>query len=255
MTKRRLKDLSEISSRRVYYLIALAIIAIAVVSSVALTRPLPASSSSSSSKTIQVTGSGTLSAPPDQAVLYLAVETQASTATAATTTNAAAMTKVINALTAAGISNSSMQTTSYTLNPVYSNSPNQSVATTIIGYDAINSIQVTLTNLGSVGQVLDQAIAAGANQVQGITFTLSNAAQATLQKQALQLAMQDADSQAKATAAALGVTIVGPISVSPSYVFQPVSYNRYSALAASSTPVQPGTLQVTVTVQVTYQFS
>jgi uncharacterized protein YggE len=165
------------------------------------------------------------------------------------------MTKVINSLTAAGISNDSIQTTSYTLNPIYSNPANQSVASTIIGYDATNSIQVTLSNLGSVGQVLDQAISAGANQVQGITFTLSNAAQTALQKQALQLAMQDADSQAKATAAALGVSIVGPISVSPSYAFQPASYNRYSMLAASATPVQPGTLQVTVTVQVTYQFS
>jgi len=187
--------------------------------------------------------------------MYLAVETQGSTATVATTANAAAMTKVISALIAAGISNESIQTTAYTLNPVYSNPTNQSVAPSIIGYDAVNSIQVTLSNLGSVGQVLDHAISAGVNQVQGITFTLSNTAQAALQKQALQLAMQDADNQAKATAAALGVTIVGPLSVSPSYVFQPVSYNRYSALAASTTPVQPGTLQVTVTVQVTYQFS
>jgi len=247
--------LSEISGRRVYYLVALAIIGIVLVSAVALTRPLVISTSNSSSKTIQVTGTGTLSATPDQAVMYLAVETQGSTATVATTANAAAMTKVISALIAAGISNESIQTTAYTLNPVYSNPTNQSVAPSIIGYDAVNSIQVTLSNLGSVGQVLDHAISAGVNQVQGITFTLSNTAQAALQKQALQLAMQDADNQAKATAAALGVTIVGPLSVSPSYVFQPVSYNRYSALAASTTPVQPGTLQVTVTVQVTYQFS
>jgi len=247
--------LSEISGRRFYYLVALAIIGIVLVSALALTRPLTISSSNSSSKTIQVTGTGTLSATPDQAVMYLAVETQGSTATAATTANAATMTKVISALIAVGISNESIQTTAYTLNPLYSSPTNQSVAPSIVGYDAVNSIQVTLSNLESVGQVLDQAISAGANQVQGITFTLSNTAQAALQKQALQIAMQDAYNQAKATAAALGVTIVGPVSVSPSYVFQPVSYNRYSALAASTTPVQPGTLQVTVTVQVTYQFS
>jgi len=248
--------LSEIPSRRVYYLGALAIVAMVVVSSVALMRPPLAVSSSSSPKTIQVTGTGTLSAAPDQALLDLAVETQASTATLATSENAAIMTNVINTLTSVGISNDSIQTTSYSLTPVYSNPSNQSVAPSIIGYDAVNAIQVTLSNLGSVGKVLDQAISAGANQVQGITFTLSNTALASLQKQALQLALQDANNQAKATAAALGLTIVGPISVSPGYVFQPVSYSRLNvAVSETPTPVQPGTLQVSATVQVTYQFS
>ena len=245
--------MSEISGRRVYYLVALAIVAMVVVSSVALTRPVP--TVSSNSKTIQVTGTGTVSAAPDQALLSLAVETRAATATAATTENAAIMGKVFNALTSLGISNDSIQTTSYSLTPLYSNPVNQSITPSIIGYDAVNTIQVTMTDLKSVGKVLDQAIAAGANQVQGITFTLSNGAQATIEKQALQQALQDADNQAKATATALGVTIVGPISVSPGYVFQPVSYNRLAAASEAPTPIQPGTLQVTATVQVTYQFS
>ncbi len=254
--QKEVERLSEISSRRVFYLAALAIVAIVLVSSVAITRP-PPSISSSSPKTIQVTGTGTLSAPPDEVLLELAVETRGSTAAAATTENAAAMTNVINALLSAGISNESIQTTSYTLNPVYSNPVNQSVAPSIIGYDAVNSIQVTISNVGSVGRVLDQAVSAGANQVQGITFTLSNTAMATLQEEALQLALQDADSQAKATAATLGVTIVGPISITPGYTFQPVNYNRFTTASVpeATTPVQPGTLQITATVQVTYRFS
>lgn len=247
--------MSEITSRRVYYLTALAILAMVLVSSVALTRPPVTVSSTSSAKTIQVSGTGTLSAAPDQALLSLAVETRAATATLTTSENAAAMTNVINALTSAGIGKDSIQTISYSLTPVYSNPVNQSIAPSIIGYDAVNAIQITLSNLTSVGNVLDQAISAGANQVQGITFTLSNTALANLQEQALQLALQDANNQAKATAAALGVTIVGPISVSPGYVFQPVSYSRFNAAPEAPTPVQPGTLQVTATVQVTYQFS
>ena len=253
IVKRKVEELSEIPARRAYYLAALAIVAMALVSSVAITRS--AISSNSSSKTIQVTGTATLSAVPDQALLYLAVETQASTAAAATGKNAAAMTNVINALSSAGINNDSIQTTSYSLTPVYSNPVNQSVPPSIIGYDAVNAIQVTLTGLGSVGKVLDQAISAGANQVQGITFTLSSKAMAALQKQAIQLALENADTQAKATATALGVTIVGPISVTPGYVFQPVSYSRFSAAPQTPTPIQPGTLQVAATVQVTYQFS
>jgi hypothetical protein len=185
----------------------------------------------------------------------LGVQTQASTATQATSENAAAMTNVINALTAAGVTKDLIQTISYSLNPVYSNPVNQSVPPTIIGYVAVNTIQVTISDLGSVGKVLDQAITAGVNQVQGLTFTLSSATLAMLQKQALQLALQDAENQAKATAATLGVTIIGPISVTPGYVFQPVNYSRLSATPQAQTPIQAGTLQVTATVQVTYQFS
>lgn len=247
--------MSETTGRRVYYLAALAIVAMVLLCSLAVTRPPPAIPSNSAPKTIQVTGTGTVSGAPDQALLDLGVQTQASTATQATSENAAAMTNVINALTAAGVSKDSIQTISYSLNPVYSNPVNESVPPTIIGYVAVNTIQVTISDLGSVGKVLDEAISAGVNEVQGLTFTLSSATLAMLQKQALQLALQDADNQAKATAATLGVTIIGPISITPGYVFQPVSYSRLSATPQAQTPIQAGTLQVTATVQITYQFS
>jgi hypothetical protein len=225
-----------------------------LVSALVVTRP-PTTLSNIPSKTIQVTGTATVSSAPDEALLDLAVQTQASTATQATTENAAAMTNVINALTAAGVGKDSIQTISYSLNPVYSNPVNQSVPPTIIGYVAVNEIQVTLNDLGSVGVVLDKAISAGVNEVQGLTFTFSSTTLATLEKQALQLALQDADSQAKATATTLGVEIIGPISVTPGYVFQPINYSRFSAAPQAQTPIQTGTLQVTATVQVTYQFS
>jgi len=246
--------LSEISGRRVYYLTALAIIAMVFVSTVALTRPPPASLTNSAAKTIQVTGTGTVSASPDQAILYLAVQTQAATATQATSDNAVAMANVIAALTRAGIDNNSIQTVSYTLTPTYSNSVNQSVPPTIIGYIAENSIQVTVNDLGSIGKILDQVISAGANEVQGVSFTLSSSTLAKIQTQALQLALTDADGQAKALATTLGVTIVGPISVTPGYEFQPTNYNRFAA-ASALTPIQSGTLQVTATAQVTYAFT
>jgi len=245
--------LSEIAGRRGYYLTALTIIAIVLVSAVALTRPPPTSLTNSATKTIQVTGTGTVSASPDQAILYLGVQTQAASATQATSENAVAMANVIAALTSAGIDKNSIQTVSYTLTPTYSNPANQSVPPTIIGYIAVNSIQVTVNDLGSIGKILDQAISAGANEVQGISFTLSSSTLATIQKQALQAALTDADGQAKALATALGVTIVGPISVTPGYEFQPTNYSRFAA--TPQTPIESGTLQVTATVQVTYAFT
>ncbi len=237
-----------------YYLAALAIIAMVLVSAVALTRPPPTSLTNPTTKTIQVTGTGTVSSPPDEAILYLGVQTQAATATQATSDNAAAMTSVITALTSAGIDKNSIQTVSYTLTPTYSNPVNQSVSPTIIGYVAVNEIQVTVNDLNSVGKILDQVISAGANQVQGVSFTLSSGSLATLQKQALQVALTDADGQAKALATTLGVSIVGPISVTPGYQFQPTNYSTRFA-ATAQTPIQTGTLQVTATVQVTYAFT
>lgn len=247
--------MSENPMRRTYYLAAVAIVAIVLISVVAVNRTpvIQTGVGNVASKTLQVTGTGSISASPEQALLYLAVQTQAASAAQATADNAAAMAKVIQALTSIGIDKASIQTISYTLSPVYDKNPNQSVPSRIIGYSARNAIQVTLTDLTKIGTALDAAVTAGVNDVQGVTFTLSSETLAALQKQALAKAVQDADAQAKAVASSLGVSIIGPLSVSPGYMFQP-TYQRFGAVP-QTTPIQPATLQVTATVQVTYQFA
>jgi uncharacterized protein YggE len=231
-------------------------VAIVLISAIAVIRPpvIQLGTQNPSSKAIEVTGTATVSAPPEQAVLQLAVRTQAASAQQATSDNAAAMTKVIQALSGLGIDKKMVQTTSYTLSPIYENNPNQSEPSKIIGYAAQNTIQVTLTDLTTVGTALDAAVSAGANDIESITFTLSSATLASLQKQALGEAVQDADAQAKAVASSLGVSIIGPTSVSPEYMFQP-NYQRLTAAPQAITPIQPGALEVTATVQVTYQFA
>lgn len=248
--------MSEIAGRRVYYLAAVAIVAIVLISAIALARPLTIQTTGSTPnpKTLQVSGTGTVSAAPDQAVLLLAVVTQATSATDATSQNAAAMSNVMVALNSAGISKDSIETASYSLTPVYENTQTQTGPGKIIGYLVRNAIQVTVTDFSSVGKVLDAAIAAGVNEVQGVMFTLSSTTLASLEKQALQMAVQDADGQAKAVASSLGISLIGPISISPGYVFQPM-FEKLSAASQTTTPIQPGTLQVTATVQVTYAFA
>ncbi len=247
--------MSENQTKRIYYLAAVAMVAIVLISAIAVARPpvITTGNGNVVSKTLQVTGTGTVSASPEEAVLYLAVQTQAASAGEATASNAAAMAKVIQALINSGVDKNSIETVSYSLSPIYENNPNQSEPSRIVGYAARNAIQVTLTDLTTVGNVLDASVSAGANDVQGIMFTLSSATLATLQKQALGEAVQDADAQAKAVASSLGVNITGPISVSPGYMFQ-ANYQRLAA-TPQTTPIQPGTLQVTATVQVTYQFA
>jgi len=247
--------LSEIAGRRIYYLAAIAIVAIVLVSAIATIRPsvAQANNATDSTKTLQVTGVGSVSASPDQALVLLAVQTQAESATQATGDNAAIMSRVMDALVNAGLSKSSIETVSYSLMPVYESKPDQTAPPKILGYVSRNAIQVTITDFNAIGKALDASIAAGVNEVQGVTFTLSSGTLAALEKQALQLAIQDADGKAKSTASALGVTIVGPISVTPGYMFQP-TVEKLSA-TAQQTPIQPSTLQITATVQVTYEFA
>ena len=249
--------MSEIAGRRIYYLAAIAIIVVALVSAVALTRPVGiiAGNAAAQPKTIQVSGVGTVSANPDQAKLLLTVVTQANSASQATSENAVIMTNVTDALVNTGVGKDSIQTTSYTLTPIYANKPDQTTPPKIVGYEARNAITVTLTDFKLVGRALDAAIAAGANEVEGILFTFSDATYATLQKQALQLAVQNADSQAKALASSLNINIIGPISVTPGYVFQPTMERLSASAQQTQTPIQPGPLQVSATVQVTYQFA
>lgn len=247
--------MSEISSRRIYYLSAIAIVAIVLISAVASTRPLSiqTTNSPSNQKILQVTGVGTVYAQPDQAIIVLAVQTQAATATQASSDNALLMSKVMDGLGNIGIGKSSIQTVSYSLTPIYDYKQDQSTPTRIIGYVVRNAIQITLSDFNLVGKALDTAINAGANEVQGVMFTLSNTALANIEKQALQSAIQDADGKAKAVASSLGVTLLGPISVTPGYVYQPLF--EKASISSNQTPIQPGTLQVTVNVQITYQIA
>jgi len=240
-------------------LAAVAIVAIVLISAIAAVRPFQPQLGSplgglDSRHVIQVTGTGTVTHAPDQAILMLAVTTQASDAADATTSNAAIMAKVIGALVASGISKDSIQTTSYTLTPIYENKPDSTQPPKVVGYMARNAIQVTASDLTAVGNLLDVAVGAGANEVQGVAFTFSSNSLAAIQKQALQLAVQDADAQAKAVASALGVKITGPIAVVPGYISVPI-YHERAAVATQPTPIQPGALQVTATVQVTYEFA
>jgi uncharacterized protein YggE len=247
--------MSEIITRRIYYLAAVAIVAIVLISVVASTRPLTVQVSSTAPqvKTLQVTGEGVVSAIPDEAFLLLAVQTQATSANQASTDNAAIMSKVIDALANIGIDKNAIVTVSYSLTPMYENKPDQTTPPTIVGYAVRNAIQVTITDFTQVGKALDAAVAAGVNEVQGVTFTLSPTMNANIEKQALQLAIQDADAKAKASVTTLGVSLLGPISVNPGYTFQPV-FQRLTASSAQ-TPIEPGPLQVTADVQIVYQIA
>jgi hypothetical protein len=263
------------------YVTALAIIALVIVSLFAIMRPTAtlAGTGATAQRTITVNGVGTVEAPPDEAILVLAVTNQAATADQAAKDNADTATRVIDAILglslSKGITKDDITTIDYSLTPVYSQidkcvnasevplPPGETkpqvtcTATTpkLIGHAVRNGIQVTVRDMTSIGKVLDAATGAGANEVSGITFTFTSGTYANLQKQALQNAIQDASGQAQTMATTLGVHIAGIVSVNPAYVYRPYINYKAETGGATSTPIQTGALQVTVNVQVIYEIS
>ena len=139
----------------------MALVGLVLVGLFSASRPIMVQTSpSATAKTIQVNGVGTVSATPDEALLYLAAKTQSATATQATQDNAATMTKVIQALVSLGIASNSITTVSYSLTLIYQNPPDQTSPPKIVGFAARNAIQVTLANVSMTGKVLNTAVMA-----------------------------------------------------------------------------------------------
>ena len=200
---------------------------------------------------IVVDGVGTVSVDPDQAMLSLGVTTQAVTAAQAIQDNAAKMSQVVDMMKAQGISEDDIRTSRFSLWTVYDKERTEPV-----GYRVSNQITVTSKDIGKVGQLIDSAVLAGANQVNSVSFTLSEEAIAQIRLQALDLAIEDAQARASAIANKLDLTIVGVGYVSESAVYRP--YYAYTPAVAAyeeaPTPIEPGEVTFTVSVHIIYLF-
>ena len=201
-------------------------------------------------RTIAVTGVGRASAKPNQAQLRVGARSQETTATEALAKNAESMNMVIEALKGMGIPEKDIETAYFSVYPRYS-----TYGETIIGFEATHMLSVTTTNLDKVGEIIDKAIGAGANSVEGIYFTFTEDKLQELNEQARQRAVEDAKAKAETTAASLGVKIIGVASADETGYYPTPRYYEYAFVAPipAPTPIMPPTeVEVTVTIQVTY---
>src|SRR5688500_7822529 len=141
---------------------------------------------------ITVQGTGSVSAAPDRAQLFVGVETQGTTAKAALAANGAEMRKVLAALRSAGATD--LKTQSVNVSSSYAEGG------AVQGFTAQNSVSATVREVSKAGAVLDAAVAAGANQVYGPNHVHSNPA--ALYRQALRAAVAEARLSAQALASA-----------------------------------------------------
>jgi uncharacterized protein len=209
---------------------------------------------------VSVTGSGSVNATPDQAVINLGVQTQAETASQALDDNSAAMTEVVNTLRAAGIASADIRTQSIQLYPQYEVQPTVQPGQEgqeqpgVSSYTAVNTVQMTVKDLDSLGTILDQIVAAGGNRIDSITMDVSNADQSL--QQAREAAYQNASQKAEQLADLAGMQLGSVVSISESSFFpQPVMAESRLAFdqAAQAVPINPGSQAITVDIQVTYE--
>jgi uncharacterized protein len=197
---------------------------------------------------ISVTGEATVSVPPDQAQIDGGVTSEAKTAREASDANNTAMGKVLLALKGAGIEEKDIQTSRLSLQP--QSAPNRTGPAAIVSYRASNRVTVRLRDVTKVANVIDALVAAGANEIGGINFVVSQASK--LLDDAREQAIADARRKAEIYARAAGVTLGAPLSISEQGAPGPMPFRRMAAGIAASAPVAQGEETLAVTVSVSW---
>ena len=207
--------------------------------------------------TVTVSGTGHMSALPDQAVISIGVQGSAATAAAALDANSKQMQKILARLKADGIPDAAVETTNVAVygNPRYDQKTGEQTGTS---YQASNSVKVTLTDFSEIGGVFAAAAEAGANNLSGPTWQLSDNTKA--QTQALAQASAQAHSKAEAFAAANGVTLGDVLVLTEGYSSPVYYYGGYAESATTtagaavySPPINPQNLDIYINVTITYQ--
>jgi hypothetical protein len=201
-------------------------------------------------RTIAVTGEGSVVIPPDTVVITLGVQTRGTEVGPTVAANNEAAGRVTQAVAQLGVSPEDVQTTYFSIStqPRYDEFGN---VTEDVTYFVDNTVTVRLHDVTMLSKLLGDSLAAGANSVQSLLYTVAEPAAAlgSARSQALADAQRQAEQLATESGVALGeiLTVVegtGGISpVPPLYVGE---------TAASDVPTAPGTLEYAVQLSVTY---
>ena len=202
---------------------------------------------------ISVSGTGRAFAEPDTALLSMGVSVLADSAREARDRAAGHMNGLLDSVKGNGVDAKDIHTTQFALNPEYDYGDR---TPTIIGYRLTNSVSVTVRDLDRVPEVIDEAVEAVGDpiQISGVTFTIEDPE--ALLAGARAKAMADAKAKAQQLAELGGVTLGKPIAINEGSTGgpPPVFYrgDELQAAAEAATPIEPGQLELSVNVSITY---
>lgn len=204
---------------------------------------------------LSVRGQATLSLPADQLNISLGVVSQGKSAKDALTANNTQMNDLIQALEKAGLSESDYQTGRFSIRPLYNERPRNAEpdwSPKIIGFEVHNSLDVTTDQIDKAGSFIDAATSAGANSIDNIQFQISEPQKH--RDELIQAAARNAIEDAKSLSQAAGVKLVriNAISINDPQIAVPRQFMMKS-VAAESTPIVAGDVEMSASVTVIYQ--
>ena len=201
-------------------------------------------------RTIAMTGHGEVRAVPDQAQVSAGVTTTAATAAQALAANGVQMKGVFAALEKMGVPEKNIQTINFSIFPQYTGGENNSPRR-LTGYQVSNDVSVRLDDVAKLGGTLDALVTAGANQMNGISFSIHNSA--ALLEKARSDAIADARARAETYARAAGVTLGPILSISEGGSAVPPRPMYRMAMAAGQVPIAPGEQSTIAEVSVVWE--
>lgn len=203
---------------------------------------------------IAVRGVGRVSARPDAALAQVGAEARAAGLADASAEVARRMASVLERVRALGVGEPDVATVAYSVEPLLAPRRGEDEPARILGYRALNVVQLRVRDLGTLGRVLDAAVAAGANVLRGVTFTVLD--HDRLEAEARARAVSDAFERAQQLAAAAGVRLGDLLSLTEGTPGLPVAerFNR-AALTAAPGPIEAGAVEIAVSVEARYRIA
>ncbi len=198
---------------------------------------------------VEAVGTGTVDVAPDSASIVIGVDVTLPTLGEAQAEATTTMEAIITAIQGHDIPDDDIQTATFMVNPIREYDQVTGVPGAVTSFQVTNQVGVTTHNLDDLGALLDDAVAAGANSIYGITFFLEDPAEAN--SEARKLAFEDARTRATELAEAAGLSLGNVIAISEGGGSSPIAY--YDAAnargqAAGGPPVSPGVTSITVAV-------
>jgi hypothetical protein len=251
-------------AKKVFYsLVVLVVVALLSISGLALalanaprsTQPVAqAAAVTTSERSITVVGTGKVTGKPDIARVTVGIETQAPSLQTAVDDNKAKMNGLLETLQELGLAEKDIRTSNYSVYTERVSPPasGAEVSANQMIYHVTNQVDVTLRDVNQIGNVLDKAVAAGANNIYGVNFSVEDTAK--LEADARAKAVADGQARAEELAQLNGVQLGEVLTVSE-VVGGAVPLYRDAAMGlggGGGTPVQPGELEMSVSIQITY---
>ncbi len=217
--------------------------------------PTVQSNLTQTNRSIIVVGQGKASGSPDVAHINIGVETTGASAQEAVNANRQQMTTLLDRIKAIGISDKDIRTSNFSIYTERTElgTPKSEASASGEGiiYRVSNMVTLTVRDTATLGDVLDQAVSAGANNVYGVSFEVSDTSK--LEADAREKAIADAKARAESLAKLSGVSLGEVLQVSEVVNGTGPLYAKMDAAGlGGGTPIEPGELQVSMSVQVTY---